>query len=413
MIRLYALALCACLCACAPAETPAVLMQTPGAAVMVDGSRYANAAFSVAVPAGWRVITSPADSAPAVTFAAPDNCAVIHLSSVPADAPTAPACAQPTQTLTREIALDGQMIYAAGSAPMDAWAAFTDHMERIAASLRPSASAAQIGGTLIHAGRERTYTVYIPASYTGDASAPLVIGLHGGSADDFARASNLNAAADEHGFIAAYPHAVGNGWNDGRRAILQIAYRERVDDVGFLVALIDALSAQFNVDRVYIAGISSGGMMSYRFACDMADRLDGFMAIAAAVPDAVYDSCAPSRPVPALIIVADADPVMPYAGGTIGQGSRRGDYGSVVSAAQTLDLWTAVNDCAAELSESPLPDSADDGTRVYVTTVEGCAAPVRFYRVENGGHGYPGGEIDGSMTQDVSATDLFIDFFGL
>jgi len=114
---------------CVPGETPSVLNQTPGAPIIVDGERYANAIFSVNIPTGWRVITAAADSAPAVTFAAPDNCTVIHLSSVPAEPPVAPACDQPTQTITREITLANLTVYAAGSAPISAWDAFTGILE--------------------------------------------------------------------------------------------------------------------------------------------------------------------------------------------------------------------------------------------------------------------------------------------
>lgn len=120
----------------APGETPAVLNPAPGAGVIVDGERYANDTFSAAIPAGWRVITSPADAPPAVTFAAPDNCAVIHLAPLPAAAPAAPNCDQPTRTITREVALDGVTIYAAGIAPISAWEAFLDSFERLLDSVR-------------------------------------------------------------------------------------------------------------------------------------------------------------------------------------------------------------------------------------------------------------------------------------
>ncbi len=122
--------------ACVPSETPEVLRQTPGAAVIMDGERYTNDAFSVSVPAGWRVITAPAGAAPAVTLAAADNCTLIHLSITLADPPTAPNCDQPTQTLTNEIRLAEQTIYAAASAPVNLWAAFTEQFDQVLASLR-------------------------------------------------------------------------------------------------------------------------------------------------------------------------------------------------------------------------------------------------------------------------------------
>lgn len=121
---------------CVPAAMPEVLQQTPGAAVVVDGDRYTNAAFSALIPAGWRAITAPAEAAPAVTFAAPDGCALIHLSTLSADPPTAPNCDQPTQTLTRDITVNDQIIYVAGSAPTSTWDTFTAQIEAVVASLR-------------------------------------------------------------------------------------------------------------------------------------------------------------------------------------------------------------------------------------------------------------------------------------
>lgn len=276
--------------------------------------------------------------------------------------------------------------------------------------------------TLTHEERERTYTVHVPASYTGATPVALVIGLHGGggSAENFAQTSRLSAAADEHGFIVVYPNGVSSGWNDGRRAILQLATRLNIDDVGFLTALIDALEARYNIDRVYMVGISNGGMMTLRFACERAERLAGLMTVVANMPDTVYESCHPSQPVPALMIFGEADPIIPYAGGAIGQGSRRGDIGVVVSAAQTLAAWMNANECAGAGDETALPDLVDDETRVYLTTPENCAAPVAFYRVENGGHGYPGDNLPrlrqaltGILTQDIDATELFVEFFDL
>ncbi len=124
------------LAGCVPAETPEVLRQTPGAAVVVDGDRYTNAAFSAIIPAGWRAITAPADTSPAVTFAAPDGCSLIHLATLPADPPTAPNCDQPVQTLTREITVNDQIIYVVGSAPTSTWDTFTAQVEAVVASLR-------------------------------------------------------------------------------------------------------------------------------------------------------------------------------------------------------------------------------------------------------------------------------------
>ncbi len=175
------------------------------------------------------------------------------------------------------------------------------------ASVATISAQSDIAGTLTHGGYERTYLVHVPASYEGTQPVPLVIALHGGGgfAENMARTTDFNEAADEHGFIVVYPDGVGNGWNDGRTTILQIAIRQHVDDVGFLTALIDTLRAQYTIDRVYMAGISNGGMMTFRYACAMADRLDGFMTVVANLPDPIYDSCAPSEPIPAVMIFGE------------------------------------------------------------------------------------------------------------
>lgn len=277
-------------------------------------------------------------------------------------------------------------------------------------------------GSLLYGGYERTYVVYVPASYDGTEPVPLVIALHGGGgfAENMARTTDFNVAADEHGFIVAYPNGVGNGWNDGRTAILQIAIRQRVDDVGFLTELIDELKAQYRIDRVYMTGISNGGMMTFRYACAMADQLAGFMTVVANLPDPIYNACAPSQPIPAVMVFGEADPLMPFAGGIVGAGARRGDYGTVVSAEDTISVWTAANGCADASERSALPDSVDDDAQVTLTTYADCAAPVQVYRIANGGHGWPGDTSlrlrltnNGIVTQDISATELFIEAFGL
>ena len=113
-----------------------MLRQTPGAAVVVDGERYTNAAFSALIPAGWRAITGPADAPPGVILAGPDNCTLITLTTLPADPPTAPNCDQPTQTLSRAIPVNDQIVYVAGSAPTSTWDTFTAQLEAVVASLR-------------------------------------------------------------------------------------------------------------------------------------------------------------------------------------------------------------------------------------------------------------------------------------
>jgi len=112
------------------------LTNTPGAPITLDGERYTNTAFSVAIPRGWRVITSPADAPPAVTFAAPDGCTVIHLSTIPADPPVAPNCDQAVEPFTQTLSLGADTLTLVGSAPADADASLRAAADLITESLR-------------------------------------------------------------------------------------------------------------------------------------------------------------------------------------------------------------------------------------------------------------------------------------
>ena len=128
--------------ACTPASPPANLDATPGAAAVVTRDTYRNDLFSVEYPAGWRVITSPADAPPSVTFVAPGDCGLVIVSSAPLDSvPTSPACADADFTVDqREVPLGDATVTVAASAPDAEWTALQAVMDRIARSVRVASS---------------------------------------------------------------------------------------------------------------------------------------------------------------------------------------------------------------------------------------------------------------------------------
>ena len=111
---------------------------------------------------------------------------------------------------------------------------------------------------LTFGGLQRTYQVHVPAGL--DHPAGLVINLHGAGATGSGQAAltNYNAVADQHGFVVAYPYGIDFSWADGRGA--SIPDRQGVDDVGFLVALVDRLSRDYGISpgRVFATGMSAG-----------------------------------------------------------------------------------------------------------------------------------------------------------
>ena len=123
---------------------------------------------------------------------------------------------------------------------------------------------------------ERTYLVHLPSGFNGSENLPLVIAMHGGfgSADNLQNQSQLGEKADEEHFIVVYPEGVQGGvfdirtWNAGW--CCGHASTTDVDDVGFINALLDKLIDDFPIDtdRIYATGMSNGGFMSYRLACE-------------------------------------------------------------------------------------------------------------------------------------------------
>ncbi|MBN1209447.1 MAG: hydrolase [Myxococcaceae bacterium] len=270
-------------------------------------------------------------------------------------------------------------------------------------------------GKLEHGGRTRTFRYHLPPQVK--PGAPLVLSLHGrmGQGKGQAKLTGFNAVADEGGFIVVYPDGVDRSWADGRGTTP--ADQLGVDDVGFLTALADHFIAEFGADRrrVYAAGMSNGAMMSYRLACERADRFAAIGPVAALMGQALAGSCAPSRPVSVISFVGTEDPLVPFEGGPV-----RGDRGPVLSEAESREKWAALNGCEAGPAVSQEPDRAPtDGTRIRREAHGPCreGSEVVFHVVEGGGHVWPGGAqylpkaIIGRPSQEADASRALWEFF--
>ncbi|MFN8506884.1 MAG: PHB depolymerase family esterase [Dehalococcoidia bacterium] len=236
--------------------------------------------------------------------------------------------------------------------------------------------------TFRHGGLERSYRLYLPAAASRPgASLPLVVALHGGlgAPDQFAATSRLEMLAESEGFIAVFPAGIERTWNGGN--CCRPASALRVDDTGFLAALIESLQATLPVDakRVLVTGHSNGAIMAFRLACERPDVVDAVVAVAGSLE---IDRCQPSVPVPLLDIHGDADRNHPLAGG---QGDRSVANVDFRSTADTMAMWTAALGCAAT------PTSAAAGP-LTTTSWIGCRGGVRTELVVIAGadHPWPG-----------------------
>lgn len=185
--------------------------------------------------------------------------------------------------------------------------------------------------SLVFDGLTRSYEVHVPPSYAGADPVPLVVDIHGFSSDtSFQRAiSGFLALSDVEGFIVVWPQGVANAWNGG--ACCSTA----TDDVGFLRALVAQIEVDANVnhDRIYATGLSNGGAMTHRLACEAADLFAAAAPLAFPISSVPPSSCVPSRPIPVLTFMGLTDVLIPYNGG------------SFPSAQATIDHWRSVNAC--------------------------------------------------------------------
>ena len=255
-------------------------------------------------------------------------------------------------------------------------------------SARPQAATLRVGA------RQRTYLAYLPVHLP--PAAPVVLVLHGSGLDGATMRQwcgyEFDQLADRYGFAVLYPDGYEKNWNDCRRAVPVAASIENVDDVGFLRALVAQLPAAHHLrpTAVYAFGFSNGGFLAFRVASEAPDLFTALAAVSANLPTPATARCFPQGPTPRVLLVAGtADPVVPYAGGTVtlfGQ-----PRGQVLSAAATAEAFARCNQLAAPLPDQRLPGlPAPGGQPVsYRRWQRGGQPVVALYTVPSGGHAVP------------------------
>jgi len=271
---------------------------------------------------------------------------------------------------------------------------------------------------LKYGGLDRTYLVHVPPQYDAKKPTPVVLVYHGAMTDAAitVRLTGLNDKADKEGFIAVYPNGTGQlapllTWNAGN--CCGSAEADNVDDVGFTRALLDDLAKRLNVDakRVYATGISNGGMMCYRLASELSDRI---AAIAPVSGPMGLVKCHPKRPVSVMHFHGTDDKFVPLQGGP---GVRTLAAVNFYSVDHSIAAWVKADGCPKKPKVADEPKKFDDGTRVerktYGPGKDG--AEVVLFVIHGGGHNWPGCDIKseflGKATKNISANDLMWEFF--
>ena len=271
--------------------------------------------------------------------------------------------------------------------------------------------------------RTRAWHVKVPTAAREGRPLPIVVALHGGGGTGarLHRLTGLDATAEKYGFFLVYPEGVDKHWNDGRADMHETAHREEVPDVAFVAAILDEMERTYLVDkeRVFATGISNGAMMSARLACELSDRIAGVALVAGAMPRSIQPTCAPTRPVSVMLMSGTADPIVPFSGGEVKIGNLAA-RGMVISAEATVSEWVRHDGCALAAEERAVPDaSPNDGSTIRVQSWTRCTqgVAVELWRIEGGGHTWPGGwqylneTFIGSTNRDIDAREEIWRFF--
>ncbi len=271
-------------------------------------------------------------------------------------------------------------------------------------------------------GYERSYLVHLPPKDKRKGPLPVIFNLHGGGGT--ARGAigltfgRFNDLADEDGFIVVYPNAIKKNWNDGRKLDQVKAWKENIDDVGFIAAIIETLKKEHNIDdqRIFTTGMSNGGFMSSRLLCDRADLFRGGAIVTATLSKDYMPACQPSREMAVLIMNGTDDPLVPYNGGPIKIFNR--ERGQIVSTDAYVDFWKTRNECSS-MAEEDFIDKEDDGTSISIQKYRNCAGngALVLYKITGGGHTWPDGKqylgerLIGKTSKEINACDVIWAFF--
>jgi poly(3-hydroxybutyrate) depolymerase len=274
-------------------------------------------------------------------------------------------------------------------------------------------------GTLNYHGQTRNFLFYLPNNFRPFwRNTPVIIVLHDSNttADNFERLvlqGTFEIQANKYGGIIIYPEAINNQWSyspDSPNA--------KVDDVGFLAAVLDYFNYIYftSTSRVYIAGMGSGGMLAFRFACEQAPKVSSIATVLAAMPVSVARTCKPNVTVSVMMINARNDLYLPWNSNQmvdiIGQpGVPR------LTIPQTYDFWVRLDHMHKPPVNSSLPMIKYDGTWVWLETARNLNTQINLFTLYGAGHNWPGvaqktpNTTSGKTSFNLDAANAIWEFF--
>jgi polyhydroxybutyrate depolymerase len=240
-------------------------------------------------------------------------------------------------------------------------------------------------------GETREYLIYIPNSYDTIKSVPLLLNFHGfgGSANEFMNDADMRSLAASYSFILVYPQGSSlDGFSHWNACPIGGDNKSDADDFGFVEAIINKVSSQYNIDveRIYSAGYSNGGMMAYGLANYRSDLIAAVASVSGAMLDCIGST---SHPMPVVHLHGTSDGVLPYNGSN--------DWNSVQS---TLDHWINFNNTTTNPTVSTFNS---EGTTIehYVYGQGDRSVSVEHYKYIGGDHVWFSAAFQGRNTSEL------------
>jgi polyhydroxybutyrate depolymerase len=279
--------------------------------------------------------------------------------------------------------------------------------------------------TVVHEGLEREYIVHVPSNINQDS--PLVVVIHGftSSAEIIMTYSDMNDIANREGFIAVYPQGtVGSDGNTFFNVGYDFHSDSTVNDVSFIRYLVNSLTQEFNLKRqkAFATGMSNGGDMAYLLACTSSDVFEAVASVTGVMMKQTMDNCMLDNPVPIFEIHGTADDIS-FFDGDINNST---GWGAYYSLPETIDFFVKKYQLAQKSEELILSKDEGASNDIFFERywTEGVETEVWMYRIEGGGHIWPGAGVKlswwnnpflryyfGSGDNEISASEAVWMFF--
>ena len=235
-------------------------------------------------------------------------------------------------------------------------------------------------------GVDRHFLLHLPSH--PDGPVPLVVGLPGlGESPEELQASwTLDAVADRERFAVLYPAQLGDRWSYTPARAVKLPDGTELDDVGFILRLVDQLVAYKIADpaRIFVAGVSNGGLMAFTLVCRAPERFAAVAALITGMLEEQAEACHPAKQVPLMMLAGTMDYDQFY-DGALGPNYR------LMSVPETTEFWRKQRGCLAkQLTVAPVRTAADQ-TQAVMIDWSRCADPalLRFWRIDGAGHSLP------------------------